>query len=115
MEQQISDMWAQVWVTAGAGLLQCALIAGGLWMMKLSGERRDRQLDLMEAAPRALAGLVVRRPFPPAAERCPWTGVESSSRARGGPPAAASSANTWSQPPLCAQRTNRLYRVLDGP
>jgi uncharacterized membrane protein YciS (DUF1049 family) len=52
MEQQISAMWAQVWVTAGVGLLQCALIAGGLWMMKLSGERRDRQLDLMEAAQR---------------------------------------------------------------
>ena len=55
MEQQISAMWAQVWVTAGVGLLQCALIAGGLWMMKLSGERRDRQLDLMEAAQREQA------------------------------------------------------------
>ena len=55
MEQQISVMWAQVWVTAGVGLLQCALIAGGLWMMKLSGERRDRQLDLMEAAQREQA------------------------------------------------------------
>lgn len=55
MEQQISAMWAQVWATAGVGLLQCALIAGGLWMMKLSGERRDRQLDLMEAAQREQA------------------------------------------------------------
>ena len=55
MEQQISAMWAQVWVTAGVGLLQCALIAGGLWMMKLSGERRDRQLDLMEVAQREQA------------------------------------------------------------
>ena len=52
MEQQISAMWAQVWVTASVGLVQCALIAGGLWMMKLSGERRDRQLDLIEAAQR---------------------------------------------------------------
>lgn len=57
MEQQISDMWAQVWVTASAGLLQCALIAGGLWMMKLGGERRDLQLDLMEAAQREQAEL----------------------------------------------------------
>ena len=55
MEQQISAMWAQVWVTAGVGLLQCALIAGGLWMMKLSGERRDRQLDLIEVAQREQA------------------------------------------------------------
>ena len=50
MEQHIAAMWAQVWVTAGVGLLQCGLIAGGLWMMKRSGERRDRQLDIMEAA-----------------------------------------------------------------
>ena len=47
-------------------------------------------------------GLLERPPFPPAAERCTWTGVESSSRAIGGPPAAASSANTWSQTPLRA-------------
>ena len=50
MEQQISAMWAQVWVTAGVGLLQCALIRGGLWMMKRSGERRDRQLDQQDTA-----------------------------------------------------------------
>ena len=48
MEHEIITAWAQV----GIGLLQCALIGGGLWMMKLSGERRDRQLDLMEAAQR---------------------------------------------------------------
>ena len=48
MEQQIMAMWAQVWVTAGVGVLQCLLIAGGLWMMKLSGERRDRALDQQE-------------------------------------------------------------------
>ena len=45
MEQQISAMWAQV----GVGLLQCLLIAGGLWLMSRTGERRDRQLDLMES------------------------------------------------------------------
>ncbi len=55
MEHEISAMWAQVWVTAGVGLLQCALIAGGLWTMKLSGEQRDRQLDLMETAQREQA------------------------------------------------------------
>ena len=61
MEQQISAMWAQVWVTASVGLLQCALIAGGLWMMKLSGERRDRQLDLMEAAQREQGAALERQ------------------------------------------------------
>lgn len=61
MEQQISAMWAQVWVTAGVGLLQCALIAGGLWMMKRSGERRDRQLDLMEAAQREQGAALERQ------------------------------------------------------
>ena len=45
MEQQITAMWAQV----GVGLLQCLLIAGGLWLMSRTGERRDRQLDIMEA------------------------------------------------------------------
>ena len=48
MEQQITAMWAQV----GVGLLQCLLIAGGLWLMSRTGERRDRQLDLMEAGQR---------------------------------------------------------------
>ena len=65
-------------------------------------------------APRAANGLVERPPFPPAAARCTWTGVESSSSAPGGPPT-ASSANTWSQTPLRTQRTNRVYSVLDGP
>ena len=41
-------MWAQV----GVGLLQCLLIAGGLWLMSRAGARRDRQLDLMETAQR---------------------------------------------------------------
>ena len=55
MEQQIAAMWAQVWVTAGVGLLQCALIGGGLWLMSQTGKRRDRQLDMMEAAQREQA------------------------------------------------------------
>ena len=45
MESQITATWAQV----GVGLLQCVLIAGGLWVMSRTGERRDRQLDIMEA------------------------------------------------------------------
>ena len=45
MEHQITAMWAQVVATAGVGLLQCGLIAWGLWQMSQSGARRDRQLD----------------------------------------------------------------------
>ena len=45
MEQQIIAMWAQV----GVGLLQCVLIAGGIWVMSRTGARRDRQLDIMAA------------------------------------------------------------------
>ena len=44
-------MWAQV----GVGLLQCLLIAGGLWLMSRAGVRRDRQLDLIETAQREQA------------------------------------------------------------
>ena len=78
--------------------------------------RIDGGMEFGRAAPpRPANGLVMRPPFPPAADRCTLTGVESSSSATGGPPAAASSANTWSQTPLRAQRTNRLYSVLDGP
>lgn len=55
MEQQIAAMWARVWVTAGVGLLQCALIGGGLWLMSQTGKRRDRQLGMMEAAQREQA------------------------------------------------------------
>ena len=51
MESQITAMWAQV----GVGLLQCLLIAGGLWLMSRAGARRDRQLDLMETAQREQA------------------------------------------------------------
>ena len=59
--------------------------------------------------------LLVRPPFPPAADRCALTGGESSSSATGGPPALDSRANIPSQTPLRAQRTNRLYHVLGGP
>ncbi len=46
MEQPITAMWAQV----GVGLLQCALIGGGLWLMSQTGKRRDIQLDAMTKA-----------------------------------------------------------------
>ena len=32
------------------GLLQCALIGGGLWLMSQTGKRRDIQLDAMTKA-----------------------------------------------------------------
>ena len=67
------------------------------------------------AAPRPPDRLLVRPPFPPAADRCALTGVESSISATGGPPALDSRANIPSQTPLRAQRTNRLYNVLGGP
>ena len=47
MEQEISAMWAQVVATAGVGVLQCGLIGWGLWEMRQSGARRDRQLDAL--------------------------------------------------------------------
>ena len=34
-------------IAGGIGLLQCALIGGGLFMMHKAGQRRDRQLDVM--------------------------------------------------------------------
>ncbi len=76
----------------------------------------DRRMDFGgPPAPRAADGLLVRPPFPPAADRWALTGVESSSSATGGPPASDSLANIPSQTPLRAQRTNRLYNVLGGP
>ena len=76
----------------------------------------DRGMDFSRApAPRPSDRLLLRPPFPPAADRCALTGVASSSSATGGPPASDSRANTPSQTPLRAQRTNRLYNVLDGP
>ena len=39
-------------VSAAVGFGQISLIAWGLRQMRLSGERRDRQLDLMETAQR---------------------------------------------------------------
>ena len=47
---------------------------------------------------------------PPAADRCALTWVASSMSTTGGRLAAANSANTRSQTPFRAQRTNRLYR-----
>ena len=35
-------------IAGGIGLLQCALIGGGLFMMYKAGQRRDRQLDRQE-------------------------------------------------------------------
>ena len=56
--------------------------------------------------------LLLRPPFPPAADRCALTGVESNISTTGGPSAAANSVNTRSHTPWRAQRTNRLYSVL---
>ena len=50
MEQQITAMWAQVVATAGVGLVKCGLIAWGLRLLSRSGERGDRQLDVMTKA-----------------------------------------------------------------
>ena len=52
--------------------------------------------------------LELRPPFPPAAERCAFTCVLSNKTSAGGPPAAASATNAFSQTPLSRQRTNRL-------
>ena len=54
-------------------------------------------------------------PFPPAAQRCAFTWVLSSSTVAGGPPAAARVSNTVCQTPWADQRTKRLYSVLRGP
>lgn len=45
MEQQILATWAQVFATLVVGLVQCGLIAWGLWQMSQSGKRRDRAMD----------------------------------------------------------------------
>ncbi len=44
MQGQLAVAQAQVWVTAGLGLLQCLLIAGGLWLMWGGSKQRDQQL-----------------------------------------------------------------------
>ena len=41
---------ASVVITALVGLAQCGLIGYGLWLMRQTGERRDRQLDRQEQA-----------------------------------------------------------------
>ena len=41
---------ASVVTAAVVGLAQCGLIGYGLWMMRQTGERRDRQLDRQEKA-----------------------------------------------------------------
>ena len=54
-------MQAQVWVSAGVGLLQCALIGWGLRRMGKASDERNRELDAMEARQEAqsqvLAGI----------------------------------------------------------
>ena len=66
----------QVWVTAGVGLLQCALIGWGLWRMGVASKERNRQLDqqgeVLAGVGQALArqgevlGELLRREQPPA-------------------------------------------------
>ena len=53
MEHEILAMWAQVAATLVVGGGQLVMIGFGLRQMRLSGERRDRQLDAMETAQRA--------------------------------------------------------------
>ena len=48
MEQEMVATWAQV----GIGVGQLVMIGFGLWQMSQGGKRRDRQLDIMEAAQR---------------------------------------------------------------
>ena len=85
----------------------------GLTAGQEEGERAApavaERVDLGRAtAPADAEGLNLRPPFPPVAERCALTWVESSSTSAGGPPAADRAWNTSYQTPLAAQRTNRL-------
>src|SRR5205814_2684345 len=66
-------------------------------------------------AARAANSLLLLPPFPPAAERCALTCVESIICMAVTPPFSASSRNRLSQMPRRAQRTNRLYIVVGGP
>jgi hypothetical protein len=71
----------------------------------------DRGMDFRSPPPTGPPNrLLLRPPFPPAADRCALTGVASSNSAGGGPPAPARRVNTPAQTPLRAQRTKRLYR-----
>lgn len=42
-ETRVGIMQTQVWVAALVGLLQCSLIAGGLWLMRKAAPARDHQ------------------------------------------------------------------------
>ena len=53
MDHEILAIWAQVAATLVVGAGQLVMIGFGLRQMRLSGERRDRQLDAMETAQRA--------------------------------------------------------------
>ena len=41
----MNPAWAQVWVAAGVGLLQCGILWYGIKMMGAASEQRNRQLD----------------------------------------------------------------------
>lgn len=43
-ETRVGIMQTQIWVAALVGLVQCSLIAWGLWMMRGAGQQRDVQL-----------------------------------------------------------------------
>ena len=96
------------------------LAVGGLARCQQEGERSALAIgDGMDPFDKLRTGLalrpppagpdrlVLRPPFPPAAERCAFTCVLSISTSVGGPPAAANVSNTR-QTPLAAQRTLRL-------
>ena len=89
------------------------LAVGGLARCQQEGERSALAIgdgvDLgVASAPADPDRLVLRPPFPPAAERCAFTCVLSISTSVGGPPAAAHVSNTSRQRPSAAQRTLRL-------
>lgn len=65
-----------------------------------------QRMDFCRApAPRSADRLGALPPLPPLAERCALTADESMRTCVGGPPAAASASNSWTQTPLAAQRT----------
>ena len=41
--------WAQVWVSAGIGLLQCGLIGWGLSLMRQSNTERRASTEMLQA------------------------------------------------------------------
>src|SRR5262245_48486640 len=64
---------------------------------------------------RAANSLLLLPPFPPAAERCAFTCVESIICVSMDRPLPASSRNRFSQTPRRAQRTKRIEIVVAGP